>query len=50
MAHAVLRERGEAETTLHQDLQEPALLRLQAFPCQGNSAREHTEKGDMFDL
>lgn len=46
MAHNVLRQRGQTEAAVHQDLSQVARPHLQAVRDQGASAREqHHEKG-----
>lgn len=48
MALHVLRERDPVQAAVRQDLQEPAVLRLQALSGQGGPARKHTEKGTLL--
>ena len=48
MALHVLRERDPVQAAVRQDLQEPAVLRLQALSGQGGAARKYTEKGTLL--
>ena len=49
MAHAVLRQRNKAQAALHQNMSQPACLRVQVVSGQADAQGELKEKGMYAD-